>query len=301
MSNPLTPEILYPTFNLDLVENPGHRERLEEMIPEPAWADIYVHRNVAGWLDFDLFDYAMLNKENIKLVGPTGASKTTAFKAYAAYRRLPFTVVECNEAMDPNVIFGSQRMIEDRFEFIFGNFALVVKYGGVALIDEANLAHARITAAFHQLLSGHRTLSVPELGISIYAGSGDNPKNKQHYQPCLFAIALNSRYRGTMVLNQAFDNRHAMPFDWDYERSVEEDLCDSASLLDAAYQLRALPEIQTPVSTNALMEFEKHFHKLDWDAAHYFFVHRFPPEDRNSVVMAIDALRDRITEELTNA
>jgi MoxR-like ATPase len=281
-------------FDLDTVPD-GDRDRVAALIPDPRLADAYVHRSIEGFDDFDLFDVAVDERENIILAGPTGSSKTTVFRAYAAARGLPFVLVECNAAMDPGVIIGRTTLTtEGEARFVYGDLSLVVKYGGVALFDEVNMAHPRITASFHQLLAVTRRMSVPEAGETLVAGRG----GMGGAQPTLFGAAYNPRYQGTVRLNEALGNRFAIQLDWDYDRSVEEALVTSRSLLDMAANARSLAEIRTPVSTNALMEFERHAQRFGVALAARLFVNRFAPEERGPVSRALEAHSATIAAEL---
>jgi MoxR-like ATPase len=281
-------------FDIDTVLDED-RDRVEGLIPDARLADAYVHRTIAGFEDFDLFDVAVDERENVILAGPTGSSKTTVFRAYAAQRQLPFVLVECNAAMDPGVIIGRTTLTsEGEARFVYGDLSLVVKYGGVALFDEVNMAHPRITAAFHQLLAVTRRMSVPEAGETIVAGRGGTGET----QPTLFGAAYNPRYQGTVRLNEALSNRFAMQLDWDYDRNVEEALVTSHSLLDMASNTRSLSEIRTPVSTNALMEFERHAQRFGMGLAEHLFVSRFAMEERGPVSRAMEAHRTTIAREL---
>jgi len=281
-------------FDIDTVPD-AHRARVASLIPDGRLADAYVHRTIDGFEDFDLFDDAIDERENILLAGPTGSSKTTVFRSYAAARGLPFVLVECNAAMDPGVIIGRTALSADSaVEFVYGDLSLIVMYGGVALFDEVNMAHPRITAAFHQLLAVTRRMSVPEAGVTLVAGR----EGLGETQPTLFGAAYNPRYQGTVRLNEALSNRFAVPLDWDYERGVEEALVDSSSLLDMAANMRALAEMRTPVSTNALMEFERHAARRGMALATRLFVNRFAPEERGPVSRAIEAHSATIASEL---
>ena len=265
-----------PTFDLDSVPA-DDRARVEALIPDPRIAGAYVHRNVDGISDFELFDVACEEQENVMLSGPTGSSKTSVFRAYAAERQLPFVLVECNAAMDPGTILGRTTITGDgEVRWIDGDFTLVVRYGGVVLIDEINMAHPRITAGFHQLLAVTRRMSIPEAGETVIAGRGGFGE----IQPTLFASAYNPRYQGTVRLSEALSNRFALQLDWDYERAVEEQLIASTRLLDMADNIRSLAEIRTPLSTNALMEFERHAGRFGLTLASRLLVNRFAPEER---------------------
>jgi MoxR-like ATPase len=283
-----------PTFDLSSVPEKD-RSRVAAMIPHPAIGEAYVHRMVRGVLDFDLLDDAVEEQENVILAGPTGSSKTTLFRAYASARGLPFVVIECNAAMDPGVIIGRTSIGPDgSVEFVDGDLTLIVRYGGVALIDEINMAHPRVTAAWHGLLSVMRSMTIPENGEVVKAGAGGLGAP----QDCLFGAAYNPRYQGTVRLNEALGNRFPMPFKWDYDRDVENQLVDSPRLIDMAYNLRSLAEIRTPVSTNMLMEFQRHAHKRGTDMAEYFFLNHFASDEEGPVSRALDANSAAIAAEL---
>lgn len=283
-----------PTFDLDSVPA-DVRDRVESLIPDERLADAYVHRNVEGILDFDIFDAAVEERENVILRGPTGSSKTTVFRAWCAARRFPAAIVECNAAMDPGTVLGRTSLSPDgTVEFIDGDMLLVARYGGGILWDEVNMAHPRITAAYHQLLAVTRRMSVPEAGETIVAGRGGIGEP----QSTLFMGAYNDRYQGTVRLNEALANRFSIPLDWDYEREVEAKLVDSERLLDLAYNMRSLAEIRTPVSTNSLMEFERHANRFGMPMAQRLFTNRFAPEERGPVSRALEANSAAIATDL---
>lgn len=284
----------HPTFDLDTVPDED-RARVEALIPDPRIADLYVHRKIDGCEDFDLFDTAVEEVENVMLAGPTGSSKTSAFRAYAAARGLPFALVECNAAMDPGMVLGRTTIGPDgTVGWIDGDFTLIVRYGGVGLVDEVNMAHPRVTAGFHQLLAVTRRMSIPEAGETVIAGRGGlgDP------QPTLFGAAYNPRYQGTVRLSEALSNRFAIQLVWDYDPEVEQALVRSTSLLDLATHIRSLAEIRTPVSTNALMEFERHVDRLGLRLACTLFANRFAPEERSPIERALEAVVENIEQEL---
>jgi len=281
-------------FNLEAVPL-ADRERVAALIPDPRIAEGYVHRDVLGVDDFDLLDYALAEAENVMLAGPTGSSKTTVARAYAAARGLPFALVECSGAMDPGTVLGRTVVTDEGMPaWVDGDFTLVVRYGGVVLVDEVNMAHPRITAAFHQLLAVTRRISIPEAGQTVKAGSETG-------NPVLFVAAYNPRYQGTVRMSEALSNRFAIQVDWDYDRSVEQALVPSTRLLDTADGIRSLSEIRTPLSTNALMEFVRHWLALGWGFASGLLVNRFDLSERAAVMRALEANSAAIEAELTEA
>jgi MoxR-like ATPase len=282
------------TFDLDTVPA-DDRDRVAALIPDARIADAYVHRTIDGYQDFDLFDVAAEEQENVLLAGPTGSSKTSAFRAYAAARGLPFVLIESNAAMDPGVIVGRTTVVDaGEIRWVDGDMTLVVRYGGVALIDEINMAHPRITAAWHQLLAVTRRMSIPEAGETVVAGRGGlgDP------QPTLFGAAYNPRYQGTVRLNEALSNRFAVPLDWGYNRDVEAELVTSSRLLDMADNIRALGEIRSPLSTNMLMEFERHAGRFGMALASRLLSNHFADDERGPVNRALEANGAAIASDL---
>jgi hypothetical protein len=148
------------------------------------------------------------------------------------------------------------------------------------------MAHQRISATWHQLLDVQRSMDIPENNEVARAGcmgTGDP-------QLVLIGATRNDRkYKGTLDLNEAFSNRFPVPIDWNYDREVEAQLCDSTRLLDFADQVRSLAEIRTPVSTNMLMEFERHVHRYNFAFAAGCLVRHFPTEERSAVARALEA------------
>jgi MoxR-like ATPase len=280
-----------PKFDIKSVPEKD-RARVEALIPDPGWADGYVHRNIEGVYDFDYLDAAIEDQENVLLTGPTGSSKSTLFRAYAASRGLPLAVIESNASMDLSVVLG--RLDPQGLEWVDGEFTLVIRYGGVAVLEEINMAHPRITAGFHQLLAVSRRMSLPENSETIHAGFGGLGKP----QPVLLGAAMNNRYQGTVRMNEALLNRFSQPHDWDYLREVEEQLLVSTRLLDMAENIRTLAEIRTPVSTNALMELERHYRRFGWAPSARLFVNRFAEEERAPVMRALEAHSSAIQAEL---
>jgi MoxR-like ATPase len=284
------------TFDLDTVPE-EYRARVEAMIPDTAIAEGYVHRTIEGIHDFDYLDVAVEDLENVLLTGPTGSSKSTLFRAYAAARRMPLAVIESNASMDLSTVLG--RLDPQGLEWVDGEFTLVARYGGVAIIEEINMVHPRVSAGFHQLLAVTRRMSLPENGETIHAGHGGTGDP----QPLLLGGAMNpSRlYAGTVVMNDALLNRFEQPHDWPYLREVEEQLVDSTKLLDVAENIRSLAEIRTPVSTNSLMALERHYHRFGWGPAETLFVNRFAEGERNPVRNALNAESENIVRELDAA
>jgi MoxR-like ATPase len=264
------------------------------MIPDPVLAKRYVHRDIEGILDFDYLDAAIEDLENVLLVGPTGSAKSTLFRAYSAARGLPLAIIEANASMDLSSTLG--RLDPKGLHWVDGEFTLVVRYGGAAVIEEINMVNPRISAGFHQLLAVTRRMSLPENTETIKGGAGGLGRP----QPLLLAANMNpSRvYEGTVRMNQALLNRFGQPHEWPYLHEVEMKLLKSERLLDMAEGIRSLAEIQTPVSSNALMELEHHTWRFGWNPAARLFANRFAEAERSPIMRALEANSTAIVAEL---
>ena len=286
-----------PSFDIETVPE-HHREMVRALIPDARIADGYVHRDaLPGVYDFDMLDAAMNARENVLLVGPTGSSKTTFFRAYAAARQLPLAIVECSANMDPKSVLG-RRDIDHNTGFpcwLDTPHTLVIRYGGSVVYDEVNRAHSRVTAAFHGVTSVMRRLDLQENGEIIRAGHG----GLGEAQPVLIGAAINPiTYAGTTRMDPAFNNRFPMPVKWPYLREVEEQMIRSATLLDMAWMIRSLAEVQSPVSTNMLIEFERHTEMFGPDAAAVLFCNHFDDDEVSPVERAVEANSARIYAEI---
>lgn len=290
---------LTPSFDMETVPV-YHRDLVAALIPDARIADGYVHRDsLPGVYDFDMLDAAMNARENVLLIGPTGSSKTTVFRAYAAARQLPVAIVECSANMDPKSVLG-RRDIDPTTGlpcWLDAPLMFVVRYGGVILFDEVNMAHPRVTAAFHGLTSVMRRVDLQENGEIVRAGHG----GQGEAQPVLIGAAINpTTYTGTTRLNQAFKNRFPIKAKWPYLREVEEQMIVSTTLLNMADSIRSLAEIQSPVSTNMLIEFERHVHMFGIEAASVLFANSFDDDEIGPIERALEANSHLILEEVNS-
>jgi MoxR-like ATPase len=275
---------------LDEVENLDDRERLANLIPAVDKAEAYTHRNVADLTDFATFDSAMRLMHNIMLPGPSGSGKTTAARAYAAANGLPFVSVEVNGQMDFATVFGD--LVQDpatkAWAWRDGDFTLVVRYGGVIMIDEVNFAAPKFTAALHGLLDARQTLTLPNLGAVR--------KSKR----CLIVSAYNPLYTGVVNLNEAFLNRFTFTIPWKYDPAVEQERIGvySKTLLALMRSLRAEDGIRTDVGTNWGEDFIEVAADASPQVAALMGTARFADTEQEIVRASIEAKLPQICREL---
>lgn len=232
-------------FDLDAVPTED-RERVAALIPNPAIVGAYVSRDVDGVADLSAFAAALEARTNVLLSGPTGSAKTTAARAFAALHGLPFVSLPINGAMDPGTVWGRFVVDEDRnLVWVDSPASLVLRYGGVLVFDELNMASPRTLAAFHDLLDVRRSATVAEHGGEVI---------KAHAST-LFVATMNPGYEGTARVNQALSRRFDWPILWPYVDEVETVLVPSESLRNFARDVRDLSMVRTDLSTDTMVTF----------------------------------------------
>jgi len=282
-----------PVRPVDLDSHP-----LSEFVPEPYYLSDYISRSVEGVEDLSILSAAHRLRKNVLLSGPTGSAKTSLVYAYAHKVGLPVVNVACNGGADVRQLLGGWTPNADgSFRYVPGVLVEGIRHGAVILLNEINFMPPKIAAVIYGLLDRRRTVYLPDA-----AGSDFPTQIKAH--PSTFVLAdYNPGYIGTRPLNEALRNRFAVKLHWEYDNKVESKLVASASLLELATKLRersAVGDINTPISTNALMEFEE----IAWDDALGIdfavanFVNSFDIDERKVVSEVIQVYSDRIKREL---
>lgn len=260
----------------------AHDEALEPVfqlasVPPMERAKEYVNRDITGLQDFEIYDRARENKLDVLIYGPTGPGKTSSVVAWAAARKLRMATVSGNAALEPSQLIG--KYIPDGkggFMWIDGPVTDVVRNGGVLCLDEVNFISPKIYTVLYSLLDARRALILLDhKGETIEA----------HKDLTIFAT-MNPSYIGTTPLNFAFRNRFAIQIPWDYDDKVEAKLVKSQAILTLAKQLRneaAKGELETPISTNMLMELERFIGIFGHEFAVANFVAHFDDEEQEKV------------------
>lgn len=278
--------------NLDIPDE----QRLEQMIPEPRYAEIYTHRHVtssvngAKYYDFDLFDEARDVRHNVMLPGPTGSGKTTASRAYAAHLEVPYASIEFSASFNYTDAVGQIHGRGGDTRFVKGKLALAIGVPSVVNLAEVSLAHPKATAAAHGVTDARQELYISQIGMSI-------PKHPD----CLIVADYNPGYAGTSTLNEAFLNRFAYTIEWGYDAGVEDVRIGehTATLLEMVRNMRSLDEMEgIDISTNSMEEFIMIARRSGIGMGAQIFLNHFSKDIQASVSDALHANLWNIASEL---
>jgi len=265
-------------------------------VPDRKWADTYINRTVSGVKDFDILDVAFKNQQNVLIKGHAGSGKTMCALAYAGSRGHRYYNVSSHNGLEPSELFGQWIPTADgHYKWQDGAVTDMVRNGGVLLLNEVNFIPERVTTVLFGLLDDRRE-------IQLLANGGEVIKA---HKDLLIIADMNPDYRGTRPMNQAWHDRfmkgHILEFP--YDKTIETKLVKSKALLEMAEALRKrydLEEINTPISTRALVGFVTNVNSLGLDYAMYSYLNGFDDKsgERGAVKLVMDTYKSRIADEL---
>jgi len=247
-----------PITTRPLTLEPTVEERLAALIPDKSKSiredgGDYYTRLIHGVRDIDVFETTRQLKRNLLMYGDTGAGKSMAVEAYAAYYELPLVVINCNGGIDPNTFFGMLVQDPDTrvIRWVDSDVTIAMENGpAIIFFDEVNFAQPRVMATFHSAMR-QRFFTILER----------NNEKRMVHDESWFVAAYNPDYAGTRDLNKAFRNRLAVKVPWGYDPVIEAKLVNSTVMLELANNIRTRSkegkDFTTPVSTNMLIEFEE--------------------------------------------
>jgi len=262
-------------------------------VPDPKWAKEYVNRRIAGRTDWDIYDQALADGDNILIEGGAGSGKTISVQSYASARGYRYFNVSNNNGIDPSQLFGRWIPKSDGQGYMWqdGAVTLLVRHGGVLLLNEVNFLPARVSTVLFSLLDYRREIQLLENGGEVV---------KAH--PNLLIVAdMNYGYKGTQELNQAFSDRFNIKLEFPYDRTIENKVIGSKAILNLADQLRDQydkEEISSPISTRSLVSLVKNARRFGTEFAIGSFVNGFNKDERNGVRLACETHKDNIEQDL---
>ena len=278
---------------IDVMANPIEDMSLSMVsVPNPKWGKEYINRKIDGVVEWDIYDHALANGINVLVEGGAGSGKTMSVQGYASARGYRYFNISSNNGVEPSQLFG--RWIptaEGNYKWQDGAVTLLVRHGGVLLINEVNFLPVRVSTVLFSLLDYRREIQLLDNGGEVI---------KAH--PNLLIVAdMNAGYRGTQELNQAFADRFGIKLEFGYDRAIENKVIPNKALLTLADQLREQydkEEISTPISTRALVSLLANAKQFGVDFAITSFVNSFNKDERGGVRLACETHKFNIASEL---
>lgn len=267
---------------------------LAHLIPDfDQFAGSYISREIKGIQDVAVLRYAKAASVNTMIFGPTGPGKTSLVLAYCATDHIPLVTVQCHGGVDPATFWGGLVLDPATNMYVWQDSEItkIIKNGGVLYFDEVNFLHPKIAASLQSLTDKRRQITIMERGNEVIEAHPD----------LQIIVTFNPDYEGTRPLNAAFKNRFTIKLEFDYDPQVEAQLLCVPIMQELAAKLRLsckAGDLDTPVSTNMLIEFEVLAIDVAYDFAVMNFLNAFGADERSSVNEAFDLYADRIREQL---
>lgn len=223
------------------------------------------------------YDNSNAKLKNIMIQGETGSGKTHFARNLAHKLKLPYKRLNLNGATTTEDLVGQIIPTADKgFQWVDGWVTKFMRFGGILVLDEINMAQADILALLNSVLDDERTLTLTQKDGEVI-----------HAHKNFFVIAtINMNYEGTKPLNEALKDRFSDVLIFEYERDIEEKLVKDKKILDFAEKLRFAfnsGEIITPISTRSLIFFENNIKLYGDSVARELFFNRFEKAERKVV------------------
>jgi len=262
-------------------------------IPDPKWANEYVNRKINGKTEWEIYDEALKDGDNILIEGGAGSGKTISVQSYASAKNMRYFNVSNSNGIDPSQLFGRWIPKADGqgYRWQDGAVTLLVRYGGVLLLNEVNFLPERVSTVLYSLLDYRREIQLLENGGEVIKAHKD----------LLIIADMNAGYRGTHELSQAWNDRYGIKLEFPYDKAIELKVVGNRSLLGLADKLREQfdkEEITTPISTRSLVAFVKNAKRFGIDFAITSFVNGFNKEERGGVRLACETFKENIADEM---
>jgi len=258
-------------------------------VPDKSWANRYLNRknvNKSGKTDYEMLDIIKANNQNLLIRGHAGSGKTMCVIAWAGSREYRYYNISSNIGLEPSHLFGMWIPTEQAgvFKWQDGPVTDLVRHGGVLLLNEIDFMPERITTVLFGLLDDRREIQLLENGGEVIKAHPDLVVIGDH----------NPNYRGSRPMNQAWKDRFAHKWDFEYDKAIEKKLIGNTTLLEVANQLREQHErgeIDTPISTRGLEAFVKNTHNVNLDYAVITYLNSFADDEREAVKLVFDTAK----------
>lgn len=284
-----------PVFDLHRDVPEEHWERAAAFVPEVPTDGEFIDREVFGRTGVQHVIDAIVLQENIMVTGHAGSGKSTLIEYVCGLLRLPFLRVDCSPNMSiPNLMGRSTvgGLMTDRDDvqgWLEGDLLFHLRWlPSIVMFDELNRMDAVGATELMSVTSEARVISVPEANLPMFKA-----------KTLMFAATANPpTYAGTFEVDEAVARRF-VKLPWGYDRTTEEQLIGSETLIDVAWAIRAHTHIRSILPTSTLLRFQRkvRFHG-DADAALGFLMEDFTGVEREAIELTLEGKLDTIVAEL---
>lgn len=278
------------------VENDEHRARLEGMVIDPSFADPdtepreYFPRVLPGKrTEVEMYVRALNTGKWPLLMGPAGSGKTTSPIAFASMTGMPIAILKGHNGFDPTTVLSDREQDWEtgRWYHRISDFGLVCMYGGIGVADELYRIPAKSSGVLFDIFDDRRRVDIPGVGSVKLAD-----------QVLLCGTTNPPSYAGVGDIDLALQDRFSPVMQWDYDPVVEANLVQSKALRDMAADIRKRGELQSPMSTRNLIEFEDLALDLGFDMAVAGLIGRFDEIEEEIVRTVVSNWGPKIRAEL---
>lgn len=160
------------------------------------------------------------------LYGPSATGKTSFVKSLAGALGLPYMIVVGSKGMDETALFGKYMLKDGETIFEYGPLTLMMKYGGLFLLDEENMVAPEVISSMNSVLDDTRLATLD---------SGEVVQCHENFRYC---EAMNMTYAGTLEQNLSHESRIQMYMKMSgYSEKTEADLVVKMTGIDKATAL----------------------------------------------------------------
>jgi len=267
-----------------------------------------------------LVEYAVNNRKNILMVGPTGCGKSSLAVNVLARLKRKAEIFSCHGETSSDGLIGKPWVVVDPAtnegitKVAYGSALRAYKYGKILLLEEVDMAMAGVLASIQRILEVQSDFYICDIGEEEII-----PKNK------LFSVIATANtigtgeddfmYAGTNALNLSFINRFSVRYIMDYltpekekkvlvnKTGIDEDIAEKMirvanDVRDASDPKRiaagSVPggtQLASVISTRDLIEWADMTMSCPLDikeAASYAFLNCMPDSDQESVKKFLD-------------